>query len=249
MGGGWRNVRRSPTAFSRATPPVGTSFSRSSSTKLARLACGHTSGWSSLRSTPSLSKVISHCRIHSITLSPQNQCESSPLYCSVSCSARSSLRCSRISSPASVAASMSSASSLNAVTPEGQSGATCISSGGGMISGGRIVHGKFGMAGEFGHISVVPNGNPCGCGNQGCLEKHASATAVSAMARLMQLGEDLTSQDVYELAKQQGEAGDKARTVWCVVGEALGMAMASLINTFNFPLYRSEERRVGEESR
>ena len=93
------------------------------------------------------------------------------------------------------------------------------------------------MAGELGHISVVPNGNPCGCGNQGCLEKHASATAVSAMARLMQLGEDLTSKDVYELAKQDTEAGEKARRVWQVVGEALGMAMASLINTFNFPLY------------
>jgi glucokinase len=109
--------------------------------------------------------------------------------------------------------------------------------GGGIISGGRIVRGSVGMAGELGHISVVPNGNPCGCGNQGCLEKHASATAVSAMARLMQLGEDLTSKDVYDLAKQQGEVGDKARMVWQVVGEALGMAMAALINTFNFPLY------------
>ena len=94
-----------------------------------------------------------------------------------------------------------------------------------------------GMAGEFGHISVVPNGNPCGCGNQGCLEKHASATAVSAMARLMQLGEDLSAKDVYELATQESAAGEKARTVWRVVGEALGMAMAALINTFNFPLY------------
>ncbi len=47
--------------------------------------------------------------------------------------------------------------------------------GGGIISGGRIVRGSVGMAGELGHISVVPNGNPCGCGNQGCLEKHASA--------------------------------------------------------------------------
>jgi glucokinase len=109
--------------------------------------------------------------------------------------------------------------------------------GGGIISGGRIVRGSVGMAGEIGHISVVPNGNPCGCGNQGCLEKHASATAVSAMARLMQLGEDLTSKDVYELAKHDSEAGEKARQLWQVVGEALGMAMASLINTFNFPLY------------
>jgi glucokinase len=109
--------------------------------------------------------------------------------------------------------------------------------GGGIISGGRILRGYVGMAGEIGHISVVPNGNPCGCGNQGCLEKHASATAVSAMAHLMQLGEGLTSKDVYDLAKKDGEVGEKARRIWQEFGEALGMAMAALINTFNFPLY------------
>ena len=110
--------------------------------------------------------------------------------------------------------------------------------GGGIISGGRILRGCVGMAGELGHISVVPNGNPCGCGNQGCLEKHASATAVSAMARLMQLGEDLTSKDVYELAQNDRERpGTRRGMIWQVVGEALGMAMAALINTFNFPLY------------
>jgi glucokinase len=109
--------------------------------------------------------------------------------------------------------------------------------GGGIISNGRIVRGRVGMAGEFGHISVVVNGNPCGCGNQGCLEKHASASAVSAMAKLMRLGDGLSSKDVYDLAKTDGEAGDKARHIWKVVGESLGLMMATLINTFNFPLY------------
>ena len=52
--------------------------------------------------------------------------------------------------------------------------------GGGIISGGRVMRGFVGMAGELGHMTVVYNGNPCGCGNQGCLEKHASATAVEA---------------------------------------------------------------------
>src|ERR1700687_1907363 len=109
--------------------------------------------------------------------------------------------------------------------------------GGGIISGGRIVRGSVGMAGELGHISVVPNGNPCGCGNQGCLEKHASATAVTAMARLMHLGEDPTSKQIYDLARQTDEIGEKARTIWRVAGEALGVALAMLVNTFNFPLY------------
>src|SRR5207302_123711 len=63
--------------------------------------------------------------------------------------------------------------------------------GGGIILGGKIFHGFLGMAGELGHMTVTPNGNPCGCGNQGCLEKHASATSVTAMARMLGLGADL----------------------------------------------------------
>lgn len=109
--------------------------------------------------------------------------------------------------------------------------------GGGIISGGRVLRGSVGMAGEFGHITAVPGGNPCGCGNQGCLEKHASATAVTAMARLMQLGEDLSAKEVYDLARRDDLVGEKARTIWRVFGENLGGAIAALINTFNFPLY------------
>ncbi len=105
--------------------------------------------------------------------------------------------------------------------------------GGGIISGGTILRGMQGMAGELGHITVVPNGNPCGCGNRGCVEKHASATAITAMAKLLGLG-DITSKQVYDLAM----AGDaKARTIFVSMGEALGIVLAMLINTFNFPLY------------
>jgi len=109
--------------------------------------------------------------------------------------------------------------------------------GGGIISGGRVLRGYVGMAGELGHTTVVPNGNPCGCGNRGCLEKHASATAVSAMANLLHLGVDLTSKEIYDLARQPGEVGDKARAIWQIMGESLGVALANLVNTFNFPLY------------
>lgn len=106
--------------------------------------------------------------------------------------------------------------------------------GGGIIIGGRALHGHVGMAGELGHITVVPNGMPCGCGNQGCLEKHASASAVAAMARVMNLGENLSSEDVYQLAVGGDE---RARRIFALMGEALGTALAMLVNTFNFPLY------------
>ncbi len=109
--------------------------------------------------------------------------------------------------------------------------------GGGVIYGGRVIRGFVGMAGELGHITVNPTGNPCGCGNQGCLEKHASATAVAAMADMLHLGEHLTSRDVCDIARRDGEEGEKARTIWRVMGEALGIALATLVNTFNFPLY------------
>lgn len=106
--------------------------------------------------------------------------------------------------------------------------------GGGIISDGKVLHGFLGMAGELGHLTVVPNGNPCGCGNHGCLEKHASAVAIASMARLMGLGENLTSAAVYEMAMNGNE---KARTVFTSMGQALGIGLAMLVNTFNFPLY------------
>jgi glucokinase len=106
--------------------------------------------------------------------------------------------------------------------------------GGGIICNGRVLHGFVGMAGELGHTTVVPGGNPCACGNNGCLEKHASATAISTMARMMGLGDNLTAKDVYELAIG-GE--QKARVVFDRMGTALGIGLANLVNVFNFPLY------------
>jgi glucokinase len=106
--------------------------------------------------------------------------------------------------------------------------------GGGIIVGGRVLHGQLGMAAELGHLTVVPNGNPCGCGNRGCVEKHASATAIASMARLIGLGHDLTSEDVFNLAMTGNE---RAVAIFNSMGEALGVALANLINIFNFPLY------------
>jgi glucokinase len=106
--------------------------------------------------------------------------------------------------------------------------------GGGVISHGRVLHGYVGMAGELGHITVMPYGNPCGCGNRGCLEKHASATAIEAMAKLCALGDNLTAKDVHDLALL---GNGNARRIFVSMGRALGIALASLVNIFNFPLY------------
>ncbi len=106
--------------------------------------------------------------------------------------------------------------------------------GGGIVMNGKILHGAQGMAGEFGHMTVIPEGNPCGCGNRGCLEKHASASAIAAMASMMHFGHDVTAEQVYELAVQGNE---RAKMVFESMGRALGIAIANLIHIFNFPLY------------
>ena len=51
--------------------------------------------------------------------------------------------------------------------------------GGGVISGGRVQRGAFGVAGEWGHTRVVPDGRRCVCGNRGCWEQYASGRALA----------------------------------------------------------------------
>ncbi len=55
--------------------------------------------------------------------------------------------------------------------------------GGGILQGGRLVHGLAGSAGELGHQTLDPQGPRCGCGNRGCMEALASGTAIARAAR------------------------------------------------------------------
>ena len=55
--------------------------------------------------------------------------------------------------------------------------------GGGIVLDGELVRGGFGMAAEVGHITLVPDGVRCGCGNLGCLESYASGSALVRMTR------------------------------------------------------------------
>jgi glucokinase len=57
--------------------------------------------------------------------------------------------------------------------------------GGGIVIGDRLLRGASGFAGELGHVRVVPDGHPCGCGNRGCWEQYASGRALVREARAM----------------------------------------------------------------
>jgi glucokinase len=55
--------------------------------------------------------------------------------------------------------------------------------GGGIVVNGALYRGAFGIAAEFGHIRVVPDGHLCGCGARGCFEQYASGKALLRHAR------------------------------------------------------------------
>lgn len=55
--------------------------------------------------------------------------------------------------------------------------------GGGLILGGSVFRGAFGIGAELGHIRLVPDGQLCGCGIRGCLEQYASGLALLRHAR------------------------------------------------------------------
>jgi glucokinase len=70
---------------------------------------------------------------------------------------------------------------------QGHSDVICITLGtglgGGIIIGNKLRRGRFGVAAEFGHVRVVPDGLLCGCGSQGCWEQYASGRALVRYAR------------------------------------------------------------------
>lgn len=82
--------------------------------------------------------------------------------------------------------------------------------GSGVFVGGEMVYGEHGVAGEYGHIRVIPNGRLCGCGRKGCLETYASSTGVvrsiheldsplKAMSKLLEI-ENPSAKNVFDLA-------------------------------------------------
>ena len=119
--------------------------------------------------------------------------------------------------------------------------------GGAIILNGKIFYGMSGMAGEFGHVTIEPNGVPCGCGNRGCAERYASATAVVRMAReaiasgdALELAKaanadpDFSAKSVYDLA-MKGDAA--AQRIFTRFGEALGILLADLVNVLDLDMF------------
>jgi glucokinase len=107
--------------------------------------------------------------------------------------------------------------------------------GGGIVLDGRLQHGVGDAAGEFGHVTVLPDGPPCPCGNRGCLETLASGSAIARAARerlsapgpsRLREVDDITAADVARLAQE----GDRvAREVWERAVRFLAQGVATVV--------------------
>ena len=118
--------------------------------------------------------------------------------------------------------------------------------GGGAVIDGKLHRGAFGIAAEFGHMRVLPEGHLCGCGARGCFEQYASGNALMRHAResisaspdlahnLLQRGngtvEGLSGRHITEAAR---EGDPVALAAFNTTAQWLGAGIASLCVLFD----------------
>ena len=77
--------------------------------------------------------------------------------------------------------------------------------GGGILVNGQVQRGRFGIAGEFGHMQVVPGGHRCECGNRGCWEQYASGNALVREARSLVSADSPIARDLLDRVEGVGQ--------------------------------------------
>lgn len=107
-----------------------------------------------------------------------------------------------------------------------------IGVGGAIVSNGAVVRGMAGGAGEFGHVSINPDGELCRCGNRGCLETYASF--VKPLEQLSRVHKRTVTMDDAIALAEQGDAG--ALRMIGDVAEHGGRGLAMIGTMLNPPL-------------
>jgi glucokinase len=111
--------------------------------------------------------------------------------------------------------------------------------GGGLVLNGEVYRGAYGVGAEFGHMTMVPGGRRCACGNSGCWEMYASGTALAYDAREIAEAAPAAAHRLVEMAAggeldgpvvtAAARAGDPmAIGIYTAMGRWLGLGMASL---------------------
>ncbi|NLJ54102.1 MAG: ROK family glucokinase [Intrasporangiaceae bacterium] len=118
--------------------------------------------------------------------------------------------------------------------------------GGGLLFNGEVLRGRFGIAGEYGHMQVVPDGIRCQCGNRGCWEQYASGNALMREARALVAARSPIAMDMVArvngdpgiitgpLVTEAAKEGDRmAIELLAEIGTWLGIGMANLAAAFD----------------
>ena len=118
--------------------------------------------------------------------------------------------------------------------------------GGGILVNGQVQRGRFGIAGEFGHMQVVPGGHRCECGNRGCWEQYASGNALVREAHSLYSANSPIASDMLDraggavgnltgpLITQAARDGDPtACELLAEIGSWLGVGIANLAAAFD----------------
>lgn len=100
--------------------------------------------------------------------------------------------------------------------------------GGGIVSGGRVIRGAHGYAGEFGHDTVQRGGHPCPCGRRGCWEQYASG---SGLARLAGTADGEAAFDAFVAGDADAAAAVEEFVDWVAIG------LVNLLNTCDPDLF------------
>jgi glucokinase len=122
--------------------------------------------------------------------------------------------------------------------------------GGALIIDGHVQRGRHGIAGEFGHMQIMPGGIRCECGNRGCWEQYASGNALVREARAMieagspvvadllsRLGGEPTALTGPFITEAAREGDPTARELLADSGEWLGIGLANLASAFDPGLF------------
>lgn len=113
--------------------------------------------------------------------------------------------------------------------------------GGGIVIDGRLERGRYGLAGEFGHMVLVPGGHRCECGNRGCWEQYASGRALGREAReladsgspraadlLARVGGDVSAIEGSVVSEAARDGDEAAVELVEEIGRWLGIGLANL---------------------
>jgi predicted NBD/HSP70 family sugar kinase len=103
--------------------------------------------------------------------------------------------------------------------------------GGGVVLGGRLFRGSHGFGGEFGHVSVDPEGRTCACGSRGCVETLVGQEAIAADAGIALSGRKRGLTD--ELVRRAQEGSEDVVRVLKEAAHWLGVALASTFNVLD----------------